>query len=113
MYSIKSKIWILGEKGTYLGEGRIRLLENIIETGSISKAAKEMNMSYKKAWELVNRMNTASDEILVEKKTGGKTGGGAIVTNKGKKLIAKYNELNQSCFDFLDEKLKELDFEND
>ncbi len=109
MYSIKSKIWILGDKGTYLGEGRIRLLENIVKTGSISKAAKEMNMSYKKAWELVNRMNAQADETLVTKVTGGKTGGGATVSDKGKELIKKYNQLNESCFVFLDQKMKELD----
>lgn len=111
MYSIKSKIWILGEKGTYLGEGRVRLLENIVKTGSISKAAKEMNMSYKKAWELVNKMNKQSEEPLVKKVAGGKKGGGAIVSEKGKDLIERYNQLNASCFEFLDQKMKELELD--
>ncbi|MBI1837768.1 MAG: LysR family transcriptional regulator [Flavobacteriia bacterium] len=70
-YKIKSRIWICTEEGTFLGEGRIELLKKIDEFGSISKAAKAMKMSYKKAWELVNSMNEQSQEPIVTGKIGG------------------------------------------
>ena len=63
------------------------LLEQIGSHGSISKAAKAMKMSYKKAWELVKSMNSNSDDPLVVRTVGGTGGGGSILTNAGKSAI--------------------------
>ncbi len=52
-YSIRARIWIDEREGAFLGIGRIWLLEHIAETGSITNAAKEMKMSYRQAWQLV------------------------------------------------------------
>lgn len=106
---IKSRIWISSEKGTFLGEGRIELLRKIRETGSISKAAKDMKMSYKKAWELVNSMNQQFSEPLVLVSTGGLNGGGSIITSLGEKAIEAYSSLNERNRLFLNEELEKMD----
>ena len=83
----RGRIWIDGKEGTFLGYGRIVLLERIREYGSITKAAKSMEMSYRHAWELVDSMNGQSRLPLVEASTGGKGGGGAKLTEEGEKAI--------------------------
>ena len=84
------------------------LLKQIKEHGSISKAAKEMKMSYKKAWELVNSMNNESSSDLVKRKTGGIGGGGAIVSKKGLEAIKLFEELTEECGAFFNEKMKTI-----
>jgi len=108
MEHVKSRIWIEQDGEVLLGFGRIQLLKKIEETASISAAAKAMQMSYKKAWKLINAMNTAADEPLVVTNTGGKDGGGTFLTDYGKQMITKFETLNSACEDFLNEKFKEL-----
>lgn len=109
-YKIKSRVWITTEDGTFLGEGRISLLKEIEKHGSISQAAKEMKMSYKKAWELVSSMNKQGPELLVIPKTGGAGGGGSILSEGGKKAIALFAKLNDENKSYLDAKISELNF---
>ncbi len=108
-YKIKSRIWLEGENGTFLAEGRINLLKSIKETGSISAAAKSMNMSYRKAWEQVNAMNLESKSPLVEKTSGGVSGGGTIVTEEGEKAIKVFEAINKRCRNFLEKEIKKYD----
>lgn len=100
---ITGAIWIERQDGTdrFLGKGRIQLLELIVGHGSISKAAKEMNMSYKRAWDLVNSMNSQALKPFVITQTGGKTGGGAIVTEEGQQAIKDYKALQNRFQAFL------------
>ena len=107
-YKIKSRIWINGANGTFLAEGRIDLLKEIITTGSISSAAKQMKMSYKKAWEIINGMNKEAREPLVIRVSGGKGGGGTIVTEEGKKMIKQFDKLNKNCKVFLEIELVKI-----
>lgn len=109
-YKVKNRLWICTDEGTYLGEGRIALLKEIDRHGSISKAAKAMKMSYKKAWELVNSMNKQGNELLVARKIGGVNGGGSGLSDAGREAIKLFTELNKSGKDYLDQKLKEIDF---
>lgn len=88
---INSKIWISPSKDMKLGRGRVELLEHIHATGSISQAAKIMKMSYKAAWDSIKALNTY--ELLVEKQTGGKHGGGSKLTPRGLEYIEVYKEL--------------------
>lgn len=74
-YELMGRIWIEGKDGTFLGYGRVILLERIKEYGSISEAAKSMNMSYRHAWELVDSINRQARKPLIETATGGKGGG--------------------------------------
>jgi molybdate transport system regulatory protein len=76
-----------------IGIGKIELLEAIVRTGSISKAAREIGMSYRRAWLLVEDMRVNLDEAVVESNTGGVRGGGAAVTAFGKQMIASYRRL--------------------
>lgn len=86
-------IRIESEDDRFLGPGRIELLERIIETGSISQAAKQMGMSYKKAWDLINSMNQQTQKPIVITQTGGEKGGGTIVTDEGRQLIVAFRNL--------------------
>lgn len=105
-FRIKSRIWISSDRGTFLGEGRIRLLQEIEASGSISMAASNMGMSYKKAWSLVRSMNEYAAEPLVIKSIGGKNGGGSKLSEFGKDMIRIFNEIDDGCKDFLDKKFE-------
>jgi len=85
----ESKLW-LDIDGSSAGEGRIKLLELISETGSIKKAAEQMKMSYKAAWDAINLMNKTYDQPLIERQVGGKGGGGSRLTDAGRELVKSY-----------------------
>src|ERR1700759_3223046 len=70
-----------------IGPGKIALLENIQKHGSISAAGRAMDMSYKRAWDLVDEINSLCGQAAVERQTGGKQGGGAALTPLGEKLV--------------------------
>ena len=72
------------------GPGKVQLLEYIRDTGSISAAGRAMEMSYKRAWMLVEEMNAAFRDPVVESVRGGSKGGGAQVTATGLALISHY-----------------------
>lgn len=85
----------------FLLEKRIELLIAIQNTGSISKAAKEVPMSYKTAWEAVDSMNNLSQKPVVKKATGGSGGGGTTLTEYGENLVESYRQLQQEHQKFL------------
>ncbi len=107
-YKVYGRIWIETEKGAFLGKGRIDLLELIKEFGSISQAAKSMKMSYRQAWELIESMNDKSKEPLVIKQTGGKNGGGAVLTKRGEKAIREFISLEKSFTKFVKQQTKKM-----
>ena len=76
--------------GLKLGPGKVQLLEHVRDTGSISAAGRAMEMSYKRAWMLVEEMNAAFSDPLVESARGGPKGGGAQVTRAGFAVITAY-----------------------
>jgi len=78
-----------------LGPGKAELLERIRDTGSISAAGREMQMSYKRAWMLVEEMNAIFREPLVDSTRGGPNGGGARLTGAGQEVLAQYRALEQ------------------
>ncbi len=90
---VKGRLWIENEGQTYLSWGRIVLLERIGEFGSVSAAAKSMQMSFSHAWHLVEDMNTLAPQPLVEKQAGGRQGGGAWLTEAGKEAIRDFRQL--------------------
>ena len=73
-----------------LGPGKVRLLEAIGKTGSISKAGRSLDMSYRRAWLLVDDVNRCFREPVVTTQPGGAQGGGAALTPFGLELIQKY-----------------------
>jgi len=109
-YNVKNRIWLEGDEGTFLGNGRIQLLHLIHQTGSIKKAAKKLKMSYRKAWSLLDSMNKQAKEVYLIKSSGGTGGGGTEVTAAGLKAIENFRKLDQKCQDFLDAELKKMEF---
>lgn len=93
-FNIDGSIWIKKDNRGFIGRGRIELLQNIQIHGSISKAAKAMKMSYKAAWDSVDIMNKLSNKPLVTKITGGKGGGGTVITAHAKELIHAFEEVS-------------------
>ncbi|NAS32063.1 LysR family transcriptional regulator [Flavobacteriaceae bacterium R38] len=109
-YEINSRIWIKADDNMLLGIGRVELLKAIDKTGSLSKAAVSMKMSYKKAWELIDSVNKSGALPAVRTSTGGKDGGGTVLTEYGKEIISIYEKIDQKCKLFLEEELKKIDF---
>lgn len=98
----------VGWEAFFFGPGPVELLERIAETGSISEAAKQMEMSYKKAWELVNTLNTQTQNPVVIPRTGGEKGGGSTITEEAKELISYHRELRKRFAAFLEEETQRL-----
>ena len=86
----KTRIRILLGTAFAIGPGKADLLQAIAQTGSISAAARSMDMSYRRAWLLVDTMNQCFREPVVDTATGGKGGGGARITPFGKKVLRRY-----------------------
>jgi molybdate transport system regulatory protein len=81
----------------FLGPGKIQLMELISKHGSISAAGKEMGMSYRRAWLLVETMNRSFKTPLVQAKTGGKSGGGAEITATGREALRHYRAMQKAA----------------
>ena len=79
--------------GAMIGPGKAELLHHIRETGSIAAAGRQMDMSYKRAWMLVETMNAMFRAPVVESSRGGAQGGGAVVTETGHAVLAAYRAL--------------------
>lgn len=101
-FRVDGSLWVESEDQRFLGPGRIELLERIANTGSINQAAKQMGMSYKKAWEMVNSLNAQVSTPLVITQTGGERGGGAIITDEAKQIIIYYHSLRERFRAFLE-----------
>lgn len=106
--TFRGRIWIDGNEGTFIGHGRVVLLERIRQYGSITKAAKSMEMSYRHAWDLVDSMNRQSGEPFVVSTTGGKGGGGAQVTRAGENAIRLFWKFHEDFQRYLGRTQKRL-----
>lgn len=91
------RLRLLFSEMTALGPGRAELLERIAESGSISAAAREMSMSYRRAWLLIESTNAAFVEPLVTTSTGGSGGGGAQVTEFGHAVLKRYRLMEKKA----------------
>ena len=87
------KLSIVFESGARIGPGKAKLLESIRDTGSISAAARDMGMPYRRAWTLLDSMNHAFSEQVVTAAPGGAGGGGAILTPFGAEVLERYQRL--------------------
>jgi len=92
-WNLKVRVWVERRGLKVLGPGRIELLGHINRLHSISAAAKEMKMSYRRAWTLVKSINDAAGQPLVEVTTGGPGGGGAVLTPVGREALRFSAEL--------------------
>ncbi|WP_216330294.1 winged helix-turn-helix domain-containing protein [Rhizobium sp. X9] len=87
--------------GERLGHGKIELMELIVETGSISAAGRAMDMSYRRAWLLVDALNHMFRQPVIESQRGGKQGGGAALTAFGAELLDRYRGMEKRMNDAL------------
>ena len=80
-----------------MGPGKVALLEAIIDTGSITAAAKKMGMSYRRAWMLIDQVNRCMKAPVVTTSPGGRDGGGTNVTPTGLELIKRYRSIEREA----------------
>jgi molybdate transport system regulatory protein len=93
----KPRLRILLGAAIAIGPGKADLLDAIDRCGSISAAARELGMSYRRAWQLADVMNRSFRERLVEAGTGGKRGGGAVLTPFGREVLARYRAMEEKA----------------
>jgi molybdate transport system regulatory protein len=94
-----------------VGPGKIALLEQIAALGSISAGGRAMDMSYRRAWELIEELNTMFGQPVVESRSGGKKGGGATLTPLGLSLISRYRAMERAAAAAAEAHLKALELE--
>ncbi len=94
---LQPRLRFFGSADEFFGPGKAELLHYIAATGSIRVAAQEMDMSYQRAWSLVQAMNKLFTEPLVIMSRGGGAGGGAQLTPTGQEVLALYTEMEKAC----------------
>lgn len=105
---VRSKVWLETHGQPFLGLGRKELLRAVDELGSISQAARFMNLSYRRAWGQIRAMEEHLGLPLVEKKTGGPGGGGARLTPEARDLLSKYERLAHGLEETVNRKFREI-----
>ena len=96
--SIRPRLRIIAGKNIAFGPGKAGLLEALEKTGSITKAAAQLGMSYMRAWTLIRTMNQSFRRPLVEAVRGGtRGGGGARLTATGRQVLALYRRMDNQC----------------
>lgn len=88
---------VLAKDHPAMGPGKAQLVALIDSTGSISAAAREIGMSYRRAWQLVDALNASFKEPVVLTAVGGKRGGGAVVTEFGRDLVARFHAMEDKA----------------
>ncbi|WP_239482876.1 LysR family transcriptional regulator [Paraburkholderia sp. C35] len=98
---VRFRLRILVGDTVAIGPGKMALLEAIQENGSISAAARSLGMSYRRAWVLLDELNSLLREPATSASTGGATGGGCQLTDVGEALVRLYRQINleasQAC----------------
>jgi len=94
-----------------IGPGKIELLEQIAAFGSISAGARQMNMSYKHAWDLVEEMNGIFGKPVVAAQTGGRKGGGAELTAVGRAVVSRFRAIEQAATEAAEQHMNALQAE--
>jgi molybdate transport system regulatory protein len=107
-YALRGTLWIECENERFFGPGRVDLLRRIDETGSIRHAAADMGMSYKKAWEMITAVNKQALRPMVLPKVGGEKGGGSVITDDARELIAWHAALRDRFLAFLEKETNDL-----
>ncbi len=107
---IRSKLWIEVGGEPVFGRGRRLLLEAIDRHGSINRGAKEINISYRRAWSYIKAMEERLGVRLVERQSGGKNGGGAVLTNEAREFLHRYSEMEKGIREFVDQRYRDTFF---
>ncbi len=108
MLRLKTKIWFEKDGKLVFGEGRLQLLREIEKTKSISQAASNLNMSYRRAWSYLHSTEKNLGVMLVDKVRGGKGGGGSKITAQAKQLMDKFEQLSKAVKTYADREFQGL-----
>lgn len=96
----------------FFGPGVVELLQRIAKTGSLNTAAKQMKMSYNKAWRIIQKAEEELGYALIHKSVGGSNGGGSVVTEEGKQLTAKFLLFQKKTYHITNQFFNEIFNEN-
>ena len=105
---VRSKIWIEIDGEPVFGRGRRFLLEAIDTYGSINRAAKETSLSYRKAWCYLKAMEERLGVRLVERRVGGREGGGTTLTDEAREYIEKHKALEEGLEEIVDKRFEAI-----
>ena len=105
---IKSKFWIEVDGKPVFGMGKKCLLEAIEKYGSINQAAKEIKISYRTAWSYLNAMEKRLGIKLIDRQTGGKNGGGTVLTENARTMLKQYKDLERGLQKIVDERFRKI-----
>jgi len=94
---VQLRLRVYRDDSIAIGPGKVQLLEAIAETGSISAAARQLGMSYRRAWLLVDEMNRALSSPAVNTAAGGAHGGGTALTTVGQKILLHYRAIENTA----------------
>jgi molybdate transport system regulatory protein len=93
MIEVECHISIKKNGNCFLGAVKTELLKEIIQSGSLSGAAKKMKISYQHAWNMIDQMNRVAPEPLVNMQRGGANGGGAEISVYGERILREYRQI--------------------
>ena len=105
---IRSKLWIEIDDEPVFGRGRRLLLVAIDKYGSINQAARDINISYRKAWSYIKSMEERLGIVLVHRRVGGKNGGGATLTTEARDFISMYAQMEVGIREMVDERFTDV-----
>ena len=94
---VQFRLRIYRDDSIAIGPGKIALLEAIAETGSISAAGRQLGMSYRRAWMLIDEMNRALNSPAVSTASGGAHGGGSVLTPVGEQIVRHYRAIESTA----------------
>ena len=100
-FEVGGELWLQKGGEVFMIAETVELLGLVEKLGSISQAAKAMNISYQKAWTLIDVANRNARLPLIKRKRGGNSGGGAEITTEGRKMIAEFNALQNRFNEFI------------
>ena len=106
--AVLPRLRVMCGRDAALGPGRVQLLELIGETGSLRAAAEQMNMAYMTAWMHVKTLNRRFRSPVVAATRGGKSGGGAVLTDMGRRVVALYHRMEQQSHAAIQEGFREF-----
>jgi len=92
-FSVRSKVWLEFQGRPFLGDGRYRLLAAVASSGSINAAARQLGISYRKAWSQLQAMEEHAPFRLLERRSGGKGGGKTLPTEEAMALLKEFRRL--------------------
>lgn len=94
-FCVRSKVWLEFQGQPFLGDGRYRLLAAVADSGSINAAARQLGISYRKAWAQLQAMEEHAPFPLLERRAGGKGGGETLLTAEAKALMKEFRRLRE------------------